>query len=197
MSLTRTDQRLLGKAVRYVKCNNRRRLGWLLARYPHLKSISDVDGPLTFAALYFNPAMLPWLLTQSANPNTRHSVGGTLLMAAGAANDIALARLLVSYGADVNLRNESGETAFSYCCANNSLECARALVSWGADINSLDEGGGTPLDWAVCWSSPEFQEWLASIGGRRKSTHAPWPWPLESRTGVCQHKTVVEGQPRV
>ena len=115
-------------------------------------------------------------------------------MAAGAANDVEFARLLVSHGADVNLCNESGETAFSYCCANNGLGCARYLVSCGADINTVDEGGGTPLDWAVCWSSPEFQEWLATMGGRRKSTHAPWPWPPESRIRACKSKTVPEEQ---
>ncbi len=96
-----------------------------------------------------------------------------------------LAKLLDS-GVDINLQNEQGETAFSYCCANNKLLAAKFLQSRGARINTIDKAGGSPLDWAVCWSSPEFREWLVSVGGvRNDDTYEPWPWPPKEGEGDC------------
>lgn len=92
-----------------------------------------------------------------------------------ARNDVRHIAELLDAGADVNARNEQEETAFSYACANNRLAAAELLFSRGADINTIDAGGGTPLDWAVCWSSPEFHEWLTGIGGKRNDTGCP-PW---------------------
>jgi ankyrin repeat protein len=177
---------LLAKAVRYVKCNNRKRLGWLLNRYPHLKTAFDHahDSALAWAAYLNNAGMLPWLLQQGVNPDTPDSGGGTLLMAAGETNDMELVQLLQRHGADINLRNHRGETAFSYACANDSLAVAKLLFLSGADINTIDVGGGSPLDWAVCWSSPEFRDWLTSVGGKRHDDrYAPWRWPVASTAG--------------
>ena len=83
------------------------------------------------------------------------------------ANDVAAVARLLDAGQDVNARNERGETAFSYACANNALDVAKYLHSRGADINTIDMGNGSPLDWAVCWSSPQFCQWLEGAGGRR------------------------------
>ena len=90
-------------------------------------------------------------------------------------DDVQAIAALLEGGAEVNARNERGETAFSYACANNSLAAAKLLFSRGADINTVDGGGGSPLDWAVCWSSPEFLEWLAGVGGKRHDDSYP-PW---------------------
>src|SRR4051812_44435954 len=96
----------LRQAVRYVKCNNRKRLGWLLTRYPHLKTAVQPGDyrSLLFVARWWNPGMLPWLLEQEVDPDTPESDGGTLLMGAAADNDLALARLLLGHGANVNAR---------------------------------------------------------------------------------------------
>jgi len=95
------------------------------------------------------------------------------------AEDFEAMRAMLDEGHDVNASNEDGETAFSYCCAHNKLKAAKLLVSHGAEINTVDKGGGSPLDWAVCWSSPEFRQWLTEIGGKRHDdSHEPGPWPL-------------------
>jgi ankyrin repeat protein len=94
------------------------------------------------------------------------------------ANNVARIAALLNRGQDINARNERGETAFSFACANNALRSAKLLASRGADINTVDAGGGSPLDWAVCWSSPEFREWLIDLGGRRHDeSYEPWVWP--------------------
>ena len=170
----------LQQAIRYVKCNHRKRLGWLLKRYPHLKSEvqPDDETSLLCAASFNNRDMIPWLLEQGVDPDSPYFGGGTLLQGAGADNDVKLARLLIARGANVNARNERGETAFSYACANNALAVAQLLFGSGADINTVDIGSGSPLDWAVCWSSPEFRDWLAKVGGKRHDDgYEPWPWP--------------------
>jgi len=93
--------------------------------------------------------------------------------------DIEGMSMMLDAGFDVNAANERGETAFSFCCANNKIASAKFLFGRGANVNTVDAGGGTPLDWAVCWSSPQFRDWLAGIGGIRKASHEPWPWPLD------------------
>jgi hypothetical protein len=103
-----------------------------------------------------------------------------------ARDDAAAVAALLDGGLSVDARNERGETAFSYACANNALACAKLLFARGADINTKDAGGGSPLDWAVCWSSYEFREWLASVGGRRHDdSYEPWAWPREGGTSGC------------
>lgn len=93
-------------------------------------------------------------------------------------DDIERIVTLLESGADIHARNERGETAFSFACAYNRLAAAKLLASRGADINAVDAGGGSPLDWAVCQSSPEFRQWLVSIGGKRHDTsYEPWAWP--------------------
>ena len=89
---------------------------------------------------------------------------------------------LLDTGGDVNTCNERGETAFSFACANNCLGAAKLLYSRGANVNSVDAGGGSPLDWAACHASPEFRDWLMTVGGRRHDhSYEPWPWPPPSK----------------
>jgi hypothetical protein len=102
-----------------------------------------------------------------------------MIEAVSANNCQAIASLLAA-GQDVNAQNIQGETAFSYACARNAIAAAKLLVDRGADINTIDAGGGSPLDWAVCWVSPEFREWLKSIGGKRHDMSYPdQPWPRD------------------
>jgi hypothetical protein len=109
------------------------------------------------------------------------------MVAAVLADDVGRIAALLAAGADVNARNERGETAFSYACANNSLAAAKLLFARGADVNTVDAGGGSPLDWALCWSSPEFREWLAGVGGRRHdATYEPWKWPPKCGDDACR-----------
>jgi len=63
----------LQQAVRYVKCNNRKRLAWLLTRHPHLKTAVQAgdDRSLLATAFWNNPSMIPWLLEQGCGP--RHA----------------------------------------------------------------------------------------------------------------------------
>jgi ankyrin repeat protein len=105
----------------------------------------------------------------------------TEILEAVVRDDVERIGAILDSGVDVNARNDLGETAFSFACAYNALAAAKLLHSRGADINSIDSGGGSPLDWAVCHSSPEFREWLVSVGGERHGSHAPWPWP----PGTC------------
>jgi len=178
---------LLPKAGRYVKCNNRKRLGWMLDRFPQLKT----EASLLWEAWWSNRALVRWLLEQGISPDVPGCSGHTLLMQAASENDVGMVRLLLVHGADVNHRNEQGETAFSYCCANNSLASAQLLAEQGADINTVDKGNGSPLDWAVCWSAAEFREWLVSMGARRNDdTYEPWAWPRPNSDCSGHHYVV-------
>lgn len=80
-------------------------------------------------------------------------------------------------GFDINSHSETGETAFSWCCAENNLVSAKFLHARGVDVNAKVAEDCLPLDVAVCWASPEFREWLRSVGGTRMHNWDEWPWP--------------------
>jgi ankyrin repeat protein len=111
------------------------------------------------------------------------------LISAVVAGDLNGVCSILDAGIDINASNENGETAFSYACAYNQLEVAQLLFSRGANVDTVDAGGGSPLDWAVCHASPEFREWLVSVGGERHDrSYEPWPWPPGNDCrGDCEH----------
>ena len=101
---------------------------------------------------------------------------------AACSQNIGLMQNMITAGYEVNQSNSEGETAFSWCCSKNALSSAKFLFNNGADVNvtlGSDECGGfaKPLDVAVCWASPEFREWLRSVGGLRLKDSEEWPWP--------------------
>ncbi|MEM6391631.1 MAG: ankyrin repeat domain-containing protein [Planctomycetota bacterium] len=90
---------------------------------------------------------------------------------------LAAIQVLLVANADVNYANEEGETPLSFACSNNQFEAAKLLHSHGADVNAKLSSGITPLDVACCWSSPQFRDWLCSVGAIRHGDWDPWPWP--------------------
>jgi ankyrin repeat protein len=98
---------------------------------------------------------------------------------AALSGDIDRLKRMLDDGFDVNQSNAEGETAFSWCCTQNVLVSARFLHTNGADVNAPLAGVSSPLDIAVCQASPEFRDWLRSVGGKRLKDFEEWAWPRQ------------------
>jgi len=107
---------------------------------------------------------------------------GPYLIFAACEGKVHCLSMMIELGAEVNYQNESNETPFSFACADNQLESAKILYKYGANINTVLPGNATPLDVAVCWTPPEFRNWLRSVGGIRGKDFAEWPWPPPNST---------------
>jgi ankyrin repeat protein len=101
----------------------------------------------------------------------------TSFIQAALSGDTDSLQRMLDDGFDVNQSNTEGETAFSWCCTRNVLVSARFLHANGADVNAPIAGVSSPLDIAVCQASPEFRDWLRSVGGKRLKDFEEWPWP--------------------
>ena len=112
----------------------------------------------------------------------------SIFIQAALLTDLDTMEKMLSAGFDINSHSETGETAFSWCCAENKLESAKFLKANGADVNAKIADNCTPLDVAVCWASPEFREWLRSVGGCRMHDWNEWPWPPPKDT--TKHRTM-------
>lgn len=115
-------------------------------------------------------------LRRAVSTLSRDESGGWLTLASQNGK-LAAIKVLLAANADVNYSTDDGETPLSFACSNNQFEAAKLLHSHGADVNAKLSDGTTPLDVACCWSSPEFRDWLRSVGAVRYGEWDPWPWP--------------------
>jgi hypothetical protein len=164
--------RCLRRAMRYVKCNNRRRLAYLLRRHPWLRQASTQNGGLLWAALEYNRQMLSFLLEQGLDPNERiYGCGADTLLLSGCAHgDAELVAILLDHGVNLYWMNDEGEHALGYACAWGHIECARLLLEHGFDANYPEnhpvQGKNTALD-MVDPANEEMVALLHSYGGIR------------------------------
>jgi ankyrin repeat protein len=105
--------------------------------------------PLLIAATYSgNIAVVRMLLAKGANVRVRDVLAATPLLAATAANDLELVKLLLQRGADVNGAKESenldpatpamlGLTPLMNAAAAGNAEMVRLLVAHGADVKTV------------------------------------------------------------
>lgn len=102
----------------------------------------------------------------------------TALFLAVENNDIAMARLLISYGAKVDVKDSSGDTPFSRIDKETSPEIVRLLISRGADPNVRDSEGNTPLMEAAKYGNLELMRLLISVGSDMSATDNGGNTPL-------------------
>ena len=113
-----------------------------------------------------------------------------MFIQAARSGDFGTMENMLSAGFQINSHSETGETAFSWCCAEDNLASAKFLHERGADVNAKVADDCLPLDVAVCWASPEFRQWLRSVGGTRMHNWEEWPWPPPAdRSNIGQRRS--------
>lgn len=140
-----------------------------------MKFPDEIESQISAAVMADDAGALEKIVQSLLSPDPDEL--GSWLSLAAAEGSVGCISVLVEVGANVNFQSDDGESPLSFTCANNQLESAKLLHRAGANVNALLSSGLTPLDCAVCSSSPEFRQWLRSVGGRRTGTYSEWPWP--------------------
>jgi ankyrin repeat protein len=105
------------------------------------------------------------LLAAGAVVDARNANGGTALMYAVSAGDIAMMRLLLGAGADANARARIGWTPLLVGAAKGRDGAIVLLLAAGADPNETDAYGWTPLMRAVSAGHAAAVDALLDAGG--------------------------------
>jgi ankyrin repeat protein len=100
----------------------------------------------------------------------RGAKGESLLHMAATANDLLLAKKLITAGSDINLPDESGVTPLLISIRNHNFELAEYLLETGADPNIDSYENITPLMVAVVEEKIEFVKLLLKYGAKVNQT---------------------------
>ena len=136
--------------------------------------------------LTFNPAMIEYLLSRGADPNTQTNENGASVLAGLAyVNELECVRILLRAGANPNRgRDESGETPLHHALAKDGADrtlLVKLLLDHGADSNARTKPGvascnfwrdartrgETPLHRAAAYAPVETIEMLLAAGADR------------------------------
>ena len=136
--------------------------------------------------LTFQPAMIEYLLSRGADPNTQTNENGASVLAGLAyVNELECVRILLRAGANPNRgRDESGETPLHHALAKDGADrtlLVKLLLDHGADCNARTRPGvascnfwrdartrgETPLHRAAAYAPVETIEMLLAAGADR------------------------------
>jgi hypothetical protein len=175
--------RLFRKAVRYLQCNNQRRLFDLLRREPELLNYLDrgqtwLSGQTLLSLVVHREKpkieIVERLLHLGANPDLNEQGTNTPLIHAAADNNVHLARLLLDFGADIEKSNEDFETPLGYACTWDAVDVVQLLCEYGANVNGTEGWGSSYLWYVECGvkrdgpdsKSAEIERILLSYGAK-------------------------------
>lgn len=192
---------LFQKAVRYQKCNNRRRLFDLIERVPELLNHWERDVTLLLRAVWRKQyGIVEWLLQHGADPDLVEEGGNTPLIHAAVENDVRLVQLLLDFSADVEKPNDSFESPLGFACAYDAVDAVRLLCERGADVNGVEGWGRSYLcdvQSAIEGEGPEskqteIQQILLSFGAKviHEAPKLRWDEQLGSNVRVDSGKLV-------
>lgn len=128
----------------------------------------DSEGYPVLVHALDNAELVRVLLDGGAKSNVVDSQGMTPLMHACAADNSAVALILLGFVDDLNRKSFTGETALHYalgCHLTDNYEVVKALLAAGCDMNEPDADGLLPLDIArFNYCSEEIVELLIAAG---------------------------------
>ena len=81
------------------------------------------------------------LLESRADPEACGSDGRSALVCACLANNLPVAKLLITYQAAVDTAIADGETALRAACVEGSADCVQLLLERGANVHARGEHG--------------------------------------------------------
>ena len=98
----------------------------------HSGLLSEFPTPLWQAAIGMNPAAMPLLLNNGADPNVFSNNGDLLLYYICLKNDAKLFKMLIEGGADIDKKNAQGYSSYDYAISSKNdtiVEIAKKIKS--------------------------------------------------------------------
>lgn len=130
-----------------------------------IPAISQIQTPLTQAALSGDIRLVKQLLAQGADINEKNALGFTALMDAAMNQHKPVVDVLLAEGADVNAtRTESGYTALFAAAAGTNTDILKALLKNGAKVEVRNIWGRTPIVEAAISGKPDNVKILQGAG---------------------------------
>jgi ankyrin repeat protein len=106
-----------------------------------------------------------WLLSRSADPNSRSKEGRwTPLHSAAYGGQPEVARILLQHNADKNAQDRMGLTPLHFASEYGRPRVSRLLLEHGADVDARDEHRSTPLHLAIQYRKLEVVRLLIEHG---------------------------------
>lgn len=140
------------KALRYMRCNNRKQLFYHLARNPEMLNWLDGGISLLFYTVWSQQYEIAlWMLQHGADPDLMTEGGDTPLINAAANNDLKFAMLFLDFGAEIDRASSRFETPLGYACSYGAVDVVRLLCERGAFVNGT-EGWGNSYLRSVTWA---------------------------------------------
>jgi uncharacterized protein len=161
--------------------------------------------------LTFHPAMIEYLLSRGADPNTQTNENGASVLAGLAyVNELECVRILLRAGANPNRgRDESGETPLHHALAKDGADrtaLVKLLLDHGADPNARTKPGvascnfwrdartrgETPLHRAAAYGPAETIEILLAAGADRTIRDVNGDSPLGWASWHLRDRAVID-----
>ena len=140
------------------------------------------------------------LLSKGANPNTKNTLGKTLIMLAVENKQNHILKLLIKKGADINTKDCMGNTCLICAVNTNNLEALQVLIKAKADININNNIGNDALLEAIRQGNSQIAQELISAGAdiNQKDTFGRTPLmkclsvsKSEIENGIAKEKTEI------
>lgn len=131
------------------------------------KSVADVSiegHNFVLAARYGHRHVIINQLNDGLDIELIDELGNTALIAAAAANQRSILKLLLQRGANVNAQSGDGTSALMNAAVYGNLEIAKALIEVGAEIDLKKSNGETALVGAIQYGHLPMVELLLSKG---------------------------------
>lgn len=138
------------------------------------------------ARMGYEDVALSYLQTGIIDVNVRDNAGYTPLHESCVSGNMAIARMLLSYGALVNCASQDGIRPIHDAVDNDFVTLVRLLLSYGADPTISTYGGKTPLKIAHSKKMRSLiQGYLGDINGfNQESEQSVWEFhTVENETG--------------
>jgi ankyrin repeat protein len=151
----------------------------------HLDLIVNRHRELNEAARVGDLARLRGLLASGAGANATNACGSTVLHAAAAWSNRAVAEILIGHGADLHARDWEGDTPLHIAAAFGDKPILGFLLDRGADIHARDDVGWTPLHVAARVGRVDEAAFLLSRGADAGARDEQGRTPLDVALWNC------------
>lgn len=136
--------------------------------------------PPLITALWFQPSLVPLMLSKKIDLNQQDRDGLTGLMHSARIRSHQISTLLIQKGAKLDIQDSDGNTALHHALSHRNNEFANLLIHSGAKIDLPDHKGRTPLYLAIVNGNRQLAKLLIEKGAQFFSTTSKGDTPYHA-----------------